>query len=142
MALVHLIYVSSARAELGVEALKNILSSSDSHNTQLQVTGMLLYFNGSFMQVIEGEEAAVDETYARILLDPRHTGVILIERKPIETRSFSRWSMGFKSLRAAAVADLPAFAPFFSSGFDLASIGGQQGLAKEMLELFAGNHRR
>jgi hypothetical protein len=141
MALVHLIYVSSACARLGADELKRILVSSDRHNTHQHVTGMLLYLNGSFMQVLEGEEVAVDETYARILLDPRHTGIILIERATIDTRSFGRWSMGFKSLHAAEVSGLPAFAAFFSSGFNVASIGAQKGLAYEMLELFARNHR-
>lgn len=141
MALIHLIYVSSARAGLGTEDLTNILASSDQHNTRLHVTGMLLYVNSSFMQALEGEEAAVDETYARIKLDSRHTGVILIERAPIHVRSFGRWSMGFKSQNAADLAHLPAFAPFFNHGFSVASIGAQEGLVYAMLELFALNQR-
>jgi hypothetical protein len=100
---------------------------------------MLLYLNGSFMQVLEGEEAAVDETYARILLDDRHTGAMLIEREPIDGRSFGRWSMGFKSLRSAEVADFPAFVSSFDSSVDFASIGARPGLAYDLLELFARN---
>jgi hypothetical protein len=49
--------------------------------------------------------------------------------------------MGFRSLDAADVADLPAFAPFFSRSFNVASVSAQKGLAYEMLELFAGSHR-
>jgi hypothetical protein len=139
MALIHLIYVSSARGEIGADELARVLESSVRYNMKQQVTGMLLYLNGSFMQVLEGEDAAVDEAYARILLDDRHTGAMLIEREPIDGRSFGRWSMGFKSLRSAEVADFPAFVPSFDSSVDFASIGARPGLAYDLLELFARN---
>jgi hypothetical protein len=137
--LIHLIYVSSARGEIGADELARVLESSVRNNMKQQVTGMLLYLTDSFMQVLEGEEAGVDETYARVLLDGRHTGAILIERVPIDGRSFGRWSMCFKSLRSAEVADFPAFVPSFSGSVDFASIGARPGLAYDLLELFARN---
>ena len=141
MALINLIYVSSARTELAAKELLRILESSARRNTPQEVTGMLLYLNGSFMQVLEGEEAMVDETYARILRDPRHTGLVLIERAPINARSFGHWSMGFKHLGATDVAAHPAYAPFFSDGFDAAAIGAKKGLAFEILADFALGQR-
>ncbi len=141
MALYHLIYVSSARAELAAEDLQRVLESAFHHNTPQQVTGMLLYLDGCFMQVLEGEETAVDGTYARILKDPRHTGVMLVERAPIGKRSFGRWTMGFRQLQGSDVADHPAFAPFFSDGFSAASIGAEPGLALDILKQFAQTQR-
>jgi hypothetical protein len=137
MELINLIYVSCALAELGSEELTHILESSVRHNTPQQVTGALLYLNGSFMQVLEGEEAAVDETYSRIRQDPRHTGLILIERAPIKARSFGSWSMGFKRLGAPDVAAHPAYFALVGEGFDAAVIGARKGLALEMLTRFA-----
>ncbi|MCK6375779.1 MAG: BLUF domain-containing protein, partial [Zoogloea sp.] len=64
--LVQLIYVSSAARLLDEQALRAILESSVRHNTPQAVTGMLLYANGAFMQVLEGDEAAVAETMSRI----------------------------------------------------------------------------
>jgi hypothetical protein len=140
--LINLIYVSSARAELGSEELAHVLESSVRRNTQQHVTGALLYLNGSFMQVLEGDEAAVDETYARILQDPLHTGLILIERAPIKARSFGSWGMGFKRLGAADVAAYPAYFPLFGEGFDATAIGAKKGFALAILTRFALNQGR
>lgn len=102
---------------------------------------MLLYAGGSFMQVLEGEEAAVDEIFARVEKDPRHTGILVIERAPIAARSFERWNMGFKRLGAEEAVDRPGYAPFFERGFDAAAIGARQGLALEMLIEFGRSQR-
>lgn len=137
MALIHLIYVSNADHDMDIGELERILESSARHNQPQHVTGMLLYANGSFMQVLEGEEAAVDETYGRIEQDPRHTGLFMVEREPIMARSFDRWNMGFKQLDASDAAAHPAYAPFFSEGFDATAIGAKKGLALDMLRVFA-----
>lgn len=141
MALIHLIYVSSATAACDVAELENILVASARNNTPLQVTGMLLYAEGNFMQVLEGEEAAIDETYARIARDHRHTDIFVIEREPIEQRSFDQWSMGFRRLGASEALAHPAYAPFFEHGFDAAKIGAQPGLALDMLKEFGLDQR-
>lgn len=140
MSLIHLIYVSTAREELDVVQLDKILESSVRHNTEQGVTGMLLYANGNFMQVLEGDAAAVDETFSRVKDDPRHHGVFLIERAPIAQRAFARWTMGFKRLDAQDMATHPDYAPFFSPGFDAASIGAQSGVALEILLDFARSY--
>jgi hypothetical protein len=100
---------------------------------------MLLYFGGNFMQVLEGEDAAVDETYSRILLDPRHTSVIVLDRAAIKTRTFGHWHMGFRRVEAADAAAHPAYAPLFSGDSDAADIGARDGFALEMLKEFARN---
>lgn len=102
---------------------------------------MLLYLNRSFMQVLEGEEAAVDETYARLQKDPRHTGVMLIDRSPIEARSFGQWGMGFKRLAVTHVAAHAAYLPFINGGFDAAAIGAKNGVALDLLKKFASTQR-
>jgi hypothetical protein len=141
MALIHLIYVSTAFRELDTDDLDRILESAIRRNTALNVTGMLLYADGSFMQVLEGEAAAVDEVFARVENDARHTGIFLIERSPIDERSFDRWSMGFKRLDAREAAAHPAYAPFFERGFDAARIGAHPGLAFDMLIDFSRRQR-
>ncbi len=137
MALIHLIYVSSARQDLDTPGLDGILDSSVRHNTPQHVTGMLLYASGSFMQVLEGEEAAVDETFSRIEKDPRHTAIVVIDRAPITQRDFDHWSMGFRRLDAEDAKHHPGYAPFFEWGFDAASIGAHSSLALDMLKFFA-----
>lgn len=133
MTIIQLIYVSTAPAELDTVGLDRILETAVRHNQQQDITGMLLYAAGSFMQVLEGEAAAVDETFRRIEADPRHRDIFVIDRAPIAARSFERWSMGFRRLGAADAATHSAYAPFFAKGFDAAAIGARPGLALEML---------
>lgn len=137
MALSHLIYVSNSCEASGPPQLDRILDSSVRHNMAQQITGMLLYADGGFMQVIEGEDAAIDETFGRIQADPRHTNIILIDRAPIAERSFPGWTMGFRRLGAEEAAAHPAYAPFFERGFDAAALGARPGLALTLLRSFA-----
>lgn len=133
MPLIHLIYVSTAREEFDTPELDRILDTAVRRNGERRVTGMLLYAGGTFMQVLEGEAADVDETFARICRDRRHTGIILIEREAIAARSFDTWSMGFRRLGTAEAGASPGYAPFFAHGFDAAAIGAKPGLALELL---------
>ncbi|HOY02278.1 MAG TPA: BLUF domain-containing protein [Zoogloea sp.] len=138
MPLVQLIYVSSACRELSDEELDHILESSIRHNTQQGITGVLLYTNGSFMQVIEGEEAAIEETYSRICDDDRHKDVFLLSKEVIAKRDFPRWAMGFRRLSRGEFESHPAYAPLLPDGFDAERIGAQPGVATEMLRQFSG----
>lgn len=141
MALIHLIYVSTAPVPASAATLEEILAVSSRNNERDGVTGMLLYAGGTFMQVLEGEDEAVDATHQRIERDARHTGVILLERAPISERSFSRWSMGYRRISAAEAAAEPAYAPFFSEGFEASAIGAKPGAALAMLKHFAVDQR-
>ena len=136
MSLIHLIYVSTARQEYATPELEQILDSSVRHNQPQGVTGMLLYMEGCFVQVLEGDAEAVDETYARIQADPRHFGLIELAREKIEQRSFAQWSMGFACVTEEEIRAHPSFAPFFTHGFDPASIGAHPGLALDVLKSF------
>jgi hypothetical protein len=98
MALISLVYVSSGKDDLTDEDFKNILNSCRRNNQPRNVTGMLLYRNGYFIQVLEGEETDVDFIYQRIAADPRHDHVVLVEKNRITERAFPDWSMGFNDL--------------------------------------------
>ena len=137
MALVRLMYVSSAVEELPDRVLDDILRSALRHNAQQDITGMLLYCGGNFMQVLEGEEAAVKETYQRLCEDPRHRDIYLLAQSPIAARDFSAWSMGFRRLSPDDAADHPGYAPFLTQGFAAFRIDARPGQALEMLQRFS-----
>ncbi len=86
--LIHLIYSSAATRELSEEDLMHLLDRARRKNSKLDVTGMLLYAEGSFFQVLEGEALTVDELFRIIAQDERHTQVVTIIREPIPTRAF------------------------------------------------------
>ena len=65
-ALYHLCYVSTAAVDFSDEALVALLDEARSANTDRDVTGLLLYREGSFYQVLEGSESAVKATFQDI----------------------------------------------------------------------------
>lgn len=98
MALIQIIYTSTATHVMSDADLDSIIASATRHNADNGITGMLLYADGQFMQMLEGEEHEVDATFARVAADPRHRDVTVTERSTIDTRSFANWSMGLRRL--------------------------------------------
>ena len=73
--------------------LAGILAVSRANNARDGVTGALLYSEGCFAQVLEGELAAVERTFERIQCDPRHGEVVVLEAGRVEQRLFGAWDM-------------------------------------------------
>jgi Sensors of blue-light using FAD len=94
MPLVELVYVSAATKPYTRERLLELLGTARSHNRAVGVTGVLLYDEGSFLQVLEGDPRDVEELYRHIIKDGAHGGVLVLSRRTITERSFSEWSMG------------------------------------------------
>jgi hypothetical protein len=101
--------MSTASKLFSDEELKEILSASQVNNARNHITGMLLYSEDTFLQVLEGEREMLDKTYERILDDTRHKGVIELDRGEITERNFPGWSMGFKTLSPAEFSQFDAF---------------------------------
>lgn len=97
MALHHLIYASVATGAMRLNELTQIRRSASTRNTSLGVTGMLIYTSGAFLQELEGEQRCVEQVFAAIQRDPRHTSVTQLAAGPITARSFAGWSMQFVS---------------------------------------------
>lgn len=95
----QLAYFSAARPGLTDADVHGILRKSTENNRRSGISGMLLLIDGTFFQVLEGEEKSVEETFARISRDPRHSGVIRVVGEERDERSFPRWSMGFEKIR-------------------------------------------
>jgi len=93
-----IIYASAASKNFSPEELQQILAVARRNNTRFGISGMLLYNTGSFLQVLEGPEAAVTKVFATVANDPRHTSVDLVFRDMVESPEFEEWSMGFVDL--------------------------------------------
>lgn len=143
MALTYLIYVSSALKKQSDAELEAILESSVRNNKKNNVTGMLLYADGNFLQILEGEEVAIDEIFKRVEKDPRHRNIIVMDRDVIQQRSFEKWNMGFRLVNEADILDKPvSYAPFFKPGFDPVKLGIRPGLALEILLDFSDSRKK
>lgn len=90
-----LVYVSSAVKEMSEFELQSLLFDCRRFNLESDVTGILLYSGGSFMQCIEGTSEALGLTFDRIKKSSKHHGVIEIVDEPMEARSFPDFQMGF-----------------------------------------------
>jgi hypothetical protein len=109
----HIVYVSAALAPMNEAALKALLERSRLRYAASHITGMLLYHEGSFFQVLEGPQAAVEETFARIERDPRHRQVAVLLRGHVQQRSFGDWRMAFFSCSPEEARALEGFSAFF-----------------------------
>lgn len=136
MALIQLVYISVATQQHDDRSLANMMQSASADNKKVGITGMLLYCDGFFMQVLEGEEAMVDAVFMRISQDLRHKDVMTILREPIDQRSFSGWSMGFRVLALGAVQSDPSYAPFFDGGVQTANFAERPSVAIDLLMEF------
>ncbi|RZK90944.1 MAG: BLUF domain-containing protein [Hymenobacter sp.] len=97
----HIIYLSRATAPFSDEQLQALLEEARLHNAANELTGMLLYGNDQFLQVLEGERGRVQAIYERIGQDPRHHNVTLFADKQINERAFSGWSMAYHPVNPA-----------------------------------------
>jgi len=94
--MIQVSYISSATQPLSTQELLELLQQCRKNNAGNGVTGMLLYGNATFLQVLEGEEKIIDSLVEKIRTDARHTHLQILHRKTIERRQYSDWSMGFK----------------------------------------------
>lgn len=93
-----LAYTSHAAHAFSFEELSEILEKIRASNAQRDITGILVYKNGVFFQVLEGQEQVVRETYDKIQQTSRLKSFKCHLAEPIEKRTFSNWSMGFHNL--------------------------------------------
>lgn len=134
----YLVYISSAYKLLNQDELLDILVASRRNNMQRNLTGMLLYGEGTFIQVLEGDPETLKQTYKVIQADPRHKNIIKMMEGDTTERYFPEWAMGFKSASADELAEFggyinPAGKPFLEQADTNAIIG--------MLQTFADANR-
>jgi len=110
----QLIYVSSASHLLAEQELLQILNEARDNNAQQDITGMLVYSDGTFIQVLEGPAQAVENLFLKIQNDPRHHRCFELMRQRTRERAFEGWSMGFRSASSEELEDTAGYIDFFS----------------------------
>ncbi len=94
----QLIYISRPKVEVTKDFVTEILNKALNRNYSLQISGLLVYYHGMFMQLIEGEKKDIDALFKLIGSDPRHGDIrILLEGESPE-RCMPTWAMGFTML--------------------------------------------
>jgi hypothetical protein len=93
-----LVYVSRAAQPFPDDQLDKILEQSRRNNGKLGITGLLLFKDGNFMQFLEGPKDSVLELLAKIKVDPRHHGLMVLSQQEHAQREFVSWAMAFERL--------------------------------------------
>lgn len=132
----QLIYCSSARHLLSKQELVDILIKARDKNSRLGITGMLLYKDGNFMQLLEGEENIVRKLYETIVRDKRHHQVTLLISEAAEERLFPDWTMGFQDLSDPELDLLPGFSPFRKMRLNSSAAGKDAKACLDLLRFF------
>lgn len=133
--LVHLIYSSAASVRpVPSDLVHTILEQSRRNNTQADITGVLLYHEGSFFQVLEGPVEAVERVYRRICDDARHRNVQKLIQEPIEQRAFGDWTMGYPKASQRDLEEIEGLNDFFLGGSTFTDL--DQGRAKMLITGF------
>jgi hypothetical protein len=97
-----IVYVSAATHPMSEDELAVLLNQAREKNAMHGITGVLLYHDGNFMQLLQGPEGDVRAIYAAIESDPRHHMVIPIVDETGLPREFADWAMACGRLDARA----------------------------------------
>jgi Sensors of blue-light using FAD len=115
-ALISVIHASRATEHFQEHQIPDLLKQARLANAKHELTGMLLYIGGSFLQVLEGQAELVEAVYATIQRDKRHTQVTLIARDTILERAYEGWTLCHKTLDPSEAGEIIGEADYFISG--------------------------
>jgi Sensors of blue-light using FAD len=139
--MIEFVYSSRALKPFTHDELMDLLAKSRTNNESLGITGMLLYKEGEFMQVLEGDATKVSALSARIAEDPRHTDFVKIMERPCTDREFPDWSMGFQDLNEVDRADVPGYTTFLNSPLRSLPLTTDPTLCRRLLLLFKNKNK-
>lgn len=91
----RLVYMSKSKSPMVDAELDDILQKASMNNAAVGVTGLLVYVNDAFFQVLEGSQTAVEAVYDKVFMDPRHHKARILQQRKVVERRFPAWTMGF-----------------------------------------------
>jgi hypothetical protein len=131
-----LVYVSKSSLRFSQCDLTDLLAQSREGNLAADLTGLLLYANGNFMQLLEGDQKRIDELMVRIKRDSRHNDVNILEEGPVAQRSFPDWSMAFLDFHSPQVRAIPGYSTFLEGPFATEEISRSPSPNLKLLQFF------
>jgi len=139
VSLISTVYVSSAVAPFSSVDLIELLRSAREKNVRAGLTGMLLYHDGNFIQMLEGPAESVDSLIQKLRLDSRHKDLLVLLRKTLDVRIFGEWQMAFRNTRELSPGELSEVSGYLEPAFfssRLAKEGERSSAAMRLLEIF------
>ena len=134
--MIQITYLSSATRAMSQDDLEDILRTARETNARLGITGMLLYGNKTFIQILEGEEDVVQKLVKTIKRDPRHTNFQIVKQKPIERHEYADWSMGFKRVSGEDFEAVKGLEDFEEKDFNTTFLEGHASIVDSLMDHF------
>jgi hypothetical protein len=138
--MIQISYVSVATAPLSAEQLLALLNTCLKNNTEKAVTGLLLYGNGTFLQILEGDEQTLDALVEVIRQDKRHAKIQFLSRKQIESRHYDGWTMGFKRVSDRELQDIPGLKDLGEHDFNVDFLTQNGPVVETLMEHYRSPH--
>lgn len=95
----QLVYTSTAKLPITYKEITDINSQAKLNNKGNHLTGVLLYQDGYFLQLLEGDQENVHNTFKKISKDRRHNTVKILVDQAVGKRLFPEWDMTLKSIQ-------------------------------------------
>jgi hypothetical protein len=131
----QLVYISHATAPFSEEELVSLLEDCRKKNKAKEITGMMIYLQDRFIQVLEGDYSTIKRLYTKIERDSRHKKISILLEGESDERIFKDWSMGFKNLSLMDYNELNGFQDI-DSFFTKQTISNESSAVLIFLKLF------
>ncbi|GJM00501.1 MAG: hypothetical protein DHS20C07_21800 [Methyloligella sp.] len=117
----QLLYISSQSKKLNINDVRQIVRKSQKRNKQHNVTGLLLYYEGCFCQVIEGYPKDIEVIFDYISNDHKHRSLITLQDDFVDQRAFKEWTMAFQNINHDELTqnDIEEIKAYISEKFNL-----------------------
>ena len=97
-ALYEVLYVSTLAPDQPLSVVAEIAGRARQVNSELDITGLLIFDGQRFCQQLEGPQKAVLKLIERIRNDPRHVNVEVLHNGPLAGRRFQQFSLAFSTV--------------------------------------------
>lgn len=102
-----------------------MLEKARKRNKEKGVTGLIIETRDHFIQILEGEEKHISETFQRIKQNPLHQHLRIVYHKGVSNREFSEWTMGYATdLDAQQISDADHLLNDFATKSDFTEMDG------------------
>lgn len=135
----QVVYASTALQAFTKPELQALLQEIRPKNAELGITGLLLYKDGNFMQVLEGEQEVLTRLVRVIEHDSRHKGLLVLLRATSAQRLFPDWSMGFRDLADQSASKTPGYSDFMNTPLTDAAFSQDPSRCMKLMLLFKKN---
>lgn len=137
--MLSIVYSSAALKDFTSTDLADLLAQSRRANEQDGLTGLLVYRDGRFLQLLEGADDTVRATMHAIETDMRHGQIRVLLEEHIDAPRFPDWTMGYEAPEGDA-ADVPGFRRTFDDIDADRSVSGTLPALRALIEWYRGRH--